>query len=115
MKKIIQLIKSGLEAETVGVCQNWIYHNYSFADEKYVPFHDRLDEKLYWILNAIKNRLALDKKVFNPTNHDEIITASDKHKNRIENLSIKLDEMFNPEGGVDFSELESTQDKNEHY
>lgn len=80
------------------------------TDEKYVKVTTRLDERFYWTLKSLYQRLKNDKKVCNPTNGDEI-TLSDKHKKKVENLYDRLNEMFDVNGNVNLSELETTQDK----
>ncbi len=42
------------------------------VDEKYMPKDGRDDEALYETLNAIRNRLSLNKRVYNPVNGDLI-------------------------------------------
>ena len=79
------------------------------TDEKYVE-KTRLDERFYWTLKSLYERLRNDKEVYNPTNNDEI-TLSEKHKKKVENLYDRLHEMFDVDGKVNFSELETTQDK----
>jgi len=53
--------------------------------------HERIDETFYWSLKELRNRLKYDKKVFNPTNCDEI-TSRDKHLKKVEFLFDKLED-----------------------
>ena len=57
-------------------------------DETYTS-KDRVDEKLYWTLKSLYQRLKKDKAVHNPTNDDEI-TSSENHKKKVENLVVSL-------------------------
>jgi len=104
LKKIVQLFKKWARSRNSWSLPSGLILTI-LANEKYVSYYSRLDEKFYWTLKALKDRLKYDKKVFNPTNNDEI-TSSDKHSVKVNNLTKRLDEMF-----VFLEELETTSDK----
>ena len=108
LKKLVQLIKKWARSR-----KNWNLPSglilTILIDEKYIE-KTRLDERFYWTLKSLYERLKNDKKVCNPTNDDEI-TSSEKHQKKVEKLYDSLNEMFDINGNVNLSELETTQDK----
>lgn len=64
--------------------------------------YDRLDERFYYTINAIKNRLAIDKEVYNPTDSTKSLKLVSKDSikmtnlyNRLNDKIAKLDILFN--------------------
>ena len=108
LKKLVQLMKKWARSRKSWSLPSGLILTI-LIDEKYVE-KIRLDEQFYWTLKSLYDRLNYNKKVYNPTNDDEI-TSSDKHKKKVENLYDRLHEMFDVNGNVKFSELETTQDK----
>lgn len=108
LKKLVQLMKKWARSRKSWNLPSGLILTI-LTDEKYVKV-TRLDERFYWTLKSLYQRLKNDKKVCNPTNDDEI-TSSDKHKKKVENLYDRLNEMFDVNGNVNLSELETTKDK----
>jgi hypothetical protein len=108
LRKVVQLTKKWARSRSSWNLPSGLILTI-LVDETYSS-KDRLDEKLYWTLKSLYQRLETDKTVNNPTNNDEI-TSSDKHKKKVENLYNRLDEMFNVNESVNLSELETTKDK----
>lgn len=109
LKKLVQLIKKWSRSRESWNLPSGLILTI-LTDEKYVSNYSRLDEKLYWTLKGLWNKLKYDKKVFNPTNNDEI-TSTEKHQNKVKNLYKRLDEMFDANGSINLSDLETIQDK----
>lgn len=59
------------------------------CDEQFQSY-ERLDERFYYIIEAIKNRLALNKDVFDPVDPNKSLTLVQKDRVKIENLYNRL-------------------------
>lgn len=55
---------------------------------------DRIDETFYYTLTKVRDRLAYNKNVFNPTNNQSLILTED-HKNKVDNLYNRLNNYIN--------------------
>lgn len=55
---------------------------------------DRIDETFYYTLTNVRDRLAYNKNVFNPTNNQSLILTED-HKNKVDNLYNRLNSYIN--------------------
>lgn len=60
------------------------------ADEKCESTYTRLDERFYYTIKSIKERLDNDKEVFNPTDKSQSLTLVQKDITKIGNLHTRL-------------------------
>ncbi|WP_328701904.1 MULTISPECIES: nucleotide-binding domain-containing protein [Bacillus amyloliquefaciens group] len=60
------------------------------ADESCFSDYARMDERFYYTLYAIKNRLKENKEVYNPTDTSKSLTYTEKDESKVQNLYNRL-------------------------
>ncbi|MCB5337370.1 MULTISPECIES: nucleotide-binding domain-containing protein [Bacillus subtilis group] len=90
LREVVRLLKMFCKSRDTWTMPGGLIQSV-LADEKCQSQYDRTDERFYYTIKGIRDRLEIYQGVFNPTDTTKSLTYTDKDKRKVNNLYIRLD------------------------